>query len=88
MRFSNRMNDLRPGATDFLDIVLADGAAQKTSVTLVAYAGQTNPGPFRFDRLNGEHCPALPLDKAAGGIPQDLSHSDLPQGGHRRCRHG
>ena len=88
MRFSNRMNDLCPGATDFLDIVLADGAAQKTSVTLVAYAGQTNPGPFRFDRLNGEHYPALPLDEAAGGIPQDLSHSDLPQGGHRRCRHG
>jgi Flp pilus assembly protein TadG len=84
MRFSNRMNDLRPAANEFLDIVLAEDAAQQTSVTLVPYAGQTNPGPFMFDRLNGQRYPALALDEADGGIAENLSHGDLPvdaQGG-------
>jgi len=79
MRFSNRMNDLRPAAADFLDIVLDDANAQKTSVTLVPYAGQTNPGPFMFDRLNGERYPAMAMDEADGGIPEHLSHGELPQ---------
>ncbi|QFT58014.1 von Willebrand factor type A domain protein [Sulfitobacter sp. THAF37] len=78
MRFSNRMNDLRPAAAEFLDIVLDDANRQKTSVTLVPYAGQTNPGPFMFDRLNGARYPATPLDEADGGIPEDLSHGQLP----------
>lgn len=78
MRYSDRMNDLRPAAAEFLDIVLADANAQKTSVTLVPYAGQTNPGPFLFNRLNGERYPAMALDEADGGIPEHLSHGELP----------
>ncbi|APE42107.1 hypothetical protein BOO69_00795 [Sulfitobacter alexandrii] len=78
MRYSNRMNDLRPAAAEFLDIVLDDANRQKTSVTLVPYAGQTNPGPFMFDRLNGVRYPAAPLDEADGGIPEQLSHGTLP----------
>jgi hypothetical protein len=32
-----------------------------------------------FDRLNGERYPAMAMDEADGGIPEHLSHGELPQ---------
>lgn len=77
MRFSDRITDLRPAAREFVDLLLADGADQFTSINLIPYAGQTNPGPFMFERLGGVRIPVFPLDEALGGIPETLSHGLL-----------
>ena len=80
MRFSGRMDALRPAATNFINTVLKGNDTAKTSVTLVPYAGQTNPGPFMFNRLNGNRYDVDPLDEDMGGIPEALSHGLLPAG--------
>lgn len=53
MRWSNRMANLRPAARDFVSTVLQGGASQSTSINVVPYAGQTNPGPEMFAYLGG-----------------------------------
>lgn len=74
MRFSDRMVDLRPAAREFVDLLLGDGADKYTTVNLVPYAGQTNPGPFMFNRMGGTRLPVIALDANMGGIPEDESH--------------
>ena len=77
MRFSNRIDNLRPAASDFVDVLLEDGADTYTSINLIPYAGQTNPGAFMFDRVGGQRLPATPLDESLGGIEEHLSHGLL-----------
>lgn len=79
MRFSNRMENLRPAAENFVDIVLTGPASDHTSINLIAYAGQTNPGPFMFDRLNGQRLGSKPLDEADGGVPEFRAHVTIPE---------
>jgi Flp pilus assembly protein TadG len=93
MRNNSRMDKLRPAAVNFINAVLGGDAATKTSVNLIPYAGQTNPGPWMFDRLNGVRYPDIPLDPSDGGTAQgrypnvsscleigssDFTHSGLP----------
>lgn len=68
MRFSNRMTNLRPAAQDFIDAVLQGPLAATTSINLVPYAGQTNPGPFMFNRMGGQRYAAVELAEELGGI--------------------
>lgn len=77
MRFSNRMNDLRPAANDFIDLLLTPQTRDHTTINLIPYAGQTNPGPFMFNRLGGQRLPAMALDAALGGILETDSHGTL-----------
>ena len=77
MRFSDRMTDLRPAAQEFVDLLLDDGGKDYTTISLIPYAGQTNPGPFMFNRMGGSRVPVMPLDAALGGIPEHLSHGAL-----------
>lgn len=53
MRDHGRMDALRPAAKNFVSMVLKGDAKKNTSINLIPYAGQTNPGPWMFDRLNG-----------------------------------
>lgn len=78
MRFSNRMDNLRPAARNFVDIVLTGAAINTTSINLIPYAGQTNPGPFMFGRLNGQRIAPLALNFSQGGILETASNSRLP----------
>ena len=77
MRHSNRIQNLRPAASDFVDVLLEDGADTYTSINLIPYAGQTNPGAFMFNRVGGQRIPATPLDESLGGIEEHLSHGLL-----------
>ncbi len=77
MRFNSRMDNLRPAAQSFIDIIMADDGAERTSINLIPYAGQTNPGPFMFNRMNATRLPAVALDEADGGIAEHLSHGLL-----------
>lgn len=53
MRNNNRMDTLKPAAKNFVSAVLTGAAADTTSINLIPYAGQTNPGPAMFDYLDG-----------------------------------
>lgn len=72
MRYSDRMTELRPAARNFIDTLLEDDLADYTSINLIPYAGQTNPGPFMFDRLGGTRYASVPLDEEDGGTEDDL----------------
>ncbi len=78
MRFSNRMKNLRPAAKNFIDIVLVGPSANTTSINLIPYAGQTNPGPFMFGRLGGDRYSAAALDEDDGGIDELFNNTQLP----------
>jgi len=53
MRFDDRIGDLRPAARQFVTTLLGDGRDATTSISVVPYAGQVNPGPYMFARLGG-----------------------------------
>ncbi|AVO36260.2 TadE/TadG family type IV pilus assembly protein [Pukyongiella litopenaei] len=93
MRNSGRMTALRPAARSFVDMVMAGDARLKSSINLIPYAGQTNPGPWMFDRLNGQRYPDIELAKKDGGTEEgrypnvssclelgagDFTHAGLP----------
>jgi Flp pilus assembly protein TadG len=77
MRFGDRIGDLRPAAKKFVTTLLDGDLSKYTSISLVPYAGQTNPGPFMFDRLGGARYPALPLDEDDGGVPEATNNTTL-----------
>jgi hypothetical protein len=77
MRYSDRMDNLRPAAQEFVDMLLTPTTRPYTTINLIPYAGQTNPGPFMFNRMGGARVPALALDAALGGIPASQSHGVL-----------
>ena len=52
-----------------------DSALNNISVNLIPYSGQTNPGPFMFDRLGGVRPPITPLFSSWGGVDiEDTNH--------------
>ncbi|MEO0938934.1 MAG: Tad domain-containing protein [Pseudomonadota bacterium] len=77
MRFSNRMDDLRPAAKSFVATLLEGDLAQFTSINLIPYAGQTNPGAFMFNRMGGVRYPAAPMNEADGGILEAFNNTVL-----------
>ncbi|MGA9433675.1 MAG: TadE/TadG family type IV pilus assembly protein, partial [Roseobacter sp.] len=50
MRFNNKIGNLRVAAKEFVSTVLEGNAALVTSLNIVPYAGQVNPGPIVFAR--------------------------------------
>lgn len=53
MRWDKRLINLRPAATAFIDEVTEDGTDALTTINLIPFAGQVNPGPAAFSMLNG-----------------------------------
>jgi len=53
MRFDERVLDLIPAAESFLRKVTRNGESEHTTINVVRYAGQTNPGAWMFERLGG-----------------------------------
>jgi hypothetical protein len=53
MRFNNRLTNLQPAANGFIDTVLSGGANVATTINIVPYAGQVNPGQSMFNLLGG-----------------------------------
>jgi Flp pilus assembly protein TadG len=84
MRWNNRMTNLKPAARDFISTVLSGDAASTTSINIVPYAGQTNPGPEMFDYLQGvrygstgeDHFPEWEQDISNIVIYFDRDHDD------------
>ncbi|AEI93931.1 hypothetical protein RLO149_c019450 [Roseobacter litoralis Och 149] len=53
MRNNGKIGNLRTAAKDFIGAVLEGNAAKTTSLNIVPYAGQTNPGRIVFERAGG-----------------------------------
>lgn len=68
MRFDKRMDNLKPAAKAFMTTLLQGDMAAHTSLNVIPYAGQTNPGPFMFNRLKGQRYPQIPLPESKGGV--------------------
>jgi len=51
-----RMLDLIPAAQKFIRTITENGDSDTVTITLVRYAGQTNPGEWMFRRLGGQSC--------------------------------
>ncbi len=94
MNQNGRIGALRPAAAAFIDTVLRGEAKEKTSINLIVYGGQTNPGPWMFAHLNGQRYPDIPLSRRNGGdangrfpnvssclelTANDFTHPDLPK---------
>ncbi|MEM6941519.1 MAG: pilus assembly protein TadG-related protein [Pseudomonadota bacterium] len=79
MKRAGRLDALKPAAVEFINTVLADEVKETTSVTLIPYGGQVNPGPAMFERLNGVRLAATPLDESLGGVPQTQNNVQLPE---------
>jgi hypothetical protein len=80
-----RINFLRPAAKSFMDMVLADGAEDYTTVNIVPYAGQVSIGPVLFNALSRRRqhdrssCFQFGRSDFALGVPD---FANLPQTQH------
>lgn len=63
MRNNSKIANLRIAAKQFVSTVLEGNAAQVTSLNIVPYAGQVNPGPVVFGRAGGVRFPAFTKDE-------------------------
>ena len=75
MKRNLRMQRLIAAASEFVEVVLTSAAPDTTSINLVPYAGQVNPGPVMFDRLAGVRLAQPLID--VHGTPGDLT-DDIP----------
>lgn len=48
-----RIEFLRPAANNFIDTMLGGSGSGQTTISLIRYAGQVNPGPVMFGLLGG-----------------------------------
>jgi Flp pilus assembly protein TadG len=85
MRDNNKIGNLRLAAKDFVSTVLAGDGGVSTSINLVPYAGQTNPGPQLFDLLGGTrtHASSSCLELAAA----DFGTTTVPTGPRAQVPH-
>ncbi len=54
MRFNSRMDNLKPAAVSFVEKVMDDDSNGVTTLNLIPFAGQVNPGDILFDYFRGE----------------------------------
>ena len=68
MRFDGKIGNLRTAANEFISAVLEGSAANTTSLNIVPYAGQVNPGALVFDRAGGNRFATIYEDE--NGVDQ------------------
>jgi len=75
MRYDGKMDNLQGAAETFVQTTLRGDLATKTSINLIPYAGQTNPGPTAFEYLGGIRLPAgVPPGDHIPTWPQAISN--------------
>ncbi|MEO1292393.1 MAG: VWA domain-containing protein [Pseudomonadota bacterium] len=83
----NRIEKLIPAAQQFIDRLLDDTNADYTSISIIPYAGQVNPGTHLFETVGGvrsyEHygnsCTELQtIDFTYSGLPARGSYDQVP----------
>ncbi|AKO97668.1 hypothetical protein MALG_02504 [Marinovum algicola DG 898] len=76
MRHNNRLTNLKPAAKAFVDKVMTSETNGVTTLNLVPYAGQVNPGKEMFDYFNGRR-PKVHENNGWGNGDQDAPGNSL-----------
>ncbi|MFW2588994.1 pilus assembly protein TadG-related protein [Sagittula sp. SSi028] len=76
MRNNDRINKMKPAATSFVDKVMTDDSNGVTTLNLVPFAGQVNPGDILFDYFRGER-PKINQNNGWGNGDQDAPGNSL-----------
>ncbi|MGP6087480.1 pilus assembly protein TadG-related protein [Antarctobacter jejuensis] len=76
MRFNDRMVKLKPAAQAFVSKVMAENTDSVTTLNLVPFAGQVNPGDILFDYFRGER-PKQKQNNGWGNGDQDAPGGSL-----------
>lgn len=83
----NRIEKLIPAAQEFIDRLLDGTNAEYTSISIIPYAGQVNPGTHLFNTVGGERtyehygssCTELEtIDFTYSGLPAGGSYDQVP----------
>ena len=89
MRFNDRLPNLQIAAGEFINKVTDFGSSEVTTINLVPYSGQVNPGPYLFAQLGGapQHAFSSCLeftsaDFDATGLPASGSYVQVPNFHH------
>lgn len=80
-----RIDRLRTAAKTFVDTVLRDTRAKRTTVSIVPYSGQVNPGRTFFEAMHGAggHTESSCLDLEAS----DFAHTRMPETSREQVEH-
>ena len=85
MRFDDRITPLRAAAKEFVDMTLLGDRAEGTTISIVPYAGQVNPGPGLFSLIGGDrdhnHSSCVFVEE------DDFDHTGLPEESERQVPH-
>ncbi|SMX47561.1 TadE/TadG family type IV pilus assembly protein [Maliponia aquimaris] len=76
MRFNNRLENLKPAAKAFVEKVMSDGTDSVTTLNLIPFAGQVNPGDIMFDYFLGKR-PKIKGNNGWGNGDQDAPGNSL-----------
>ncbi|WP_186009190.1 pilus assembly protein TadG-related protein [Tropicibacter naphthalenivorans] len=76
MTRNGRMDKLKPAAQDFVNKVMTDESNGVTTLNLVPFAGQVNPGDILFDYFRGER-PKIKQNNGFGNGDQDAPGNSL-----------
>ncbi len=76
MRYNNRLDNLKPAAKAFVQKVMSDGTDSVTTLNLIPFAGQVNPGDIMFDYFLGKR-PKIKGNNGWGNGDQDAPGNSL-----------
>jgi Flp pilus assembly protein TadG len=76
MRYNNRMDNLKPAAKNFVEKVMSEGTESVTTLNLIPFAGQVNPGDIMFDYFLGKR-PKVKGNNGWGNGDQDAPGGSL-----------
>ncbi len=89
MRFNDRLPNLQTAAADFINKVTDYGSSEVTTINLVPYSGQVNPGPYMFGALGGvpQHAFSSCLEFTSAdfdttGLPASETYAQVPHFHH------
>lgn len=77
MRFNDRIENLRPAATGFVEKVLSEDNQGITTLNLIPFAGQVNPGDEMFAYFRGERPKIKNGNNGWGNGDQDAPGNSL-----------
>ncbi len=77
MRFNNRIDKMRPAAQAFVNKVMTEDSNGVTTLSLVPFAGQVNPGDILFDYFRGKRPKIKNENNGWGNGDQDAPGNSL-----------
>jgi hypothetical protein len=77
MRFGNKLDYFQPAAVDFVNKVMTDDSNGVTTLNIVPFAGQVNPGDILFDYFRGERPKIKHDNNGWGNGDQDAAGNSL-----------